>query len=267
MRKKYILPVLLLVIAVVLSACGSQESMTEEEIPTIVIGVDHYKPYSYIDDNGKYTGVDVEIAKETFARMGYKPEFRQITWEKKNDYLASGEIDCVWSCITMTEREDMYTWAGPYLNSYQVVAVRADSGIHTLQDLEDKRFAVQVSSKPDEILLSHENPQIPEVREVYSFATLDEMCACLRKGYCDAIAGHRSALQLFVDTMPDDFYILDESIYHSQLGVAFQKGIHEELAEELTEVLNQMQEDGSMASILKKYGMEADLIWSETDAE
>ena len=59
------------------------------------------------------------------------------------------------------------------------------------------------------------------------------MYACLRKGYCDAIAGHESALRLFMDSMPDEFYMLDESLYESELGVAFEKGTHEELAEEI----------------------------------
>ena len=80
----------------------------------------------------------------------------------------------------MTEREDEYTWAGPYLKSRQVVVVRQESGIKTLQDLAGKRFAVQVSSKPDEILLNHEDPRIPQVDEVYCFSTLDEV---LKRGH------------------------------------------------------------------------------------
>ena len=103
--------------------------------------------------------------------------------------------------------------------------------------------------------------------EVYCFSTLDEVYACLRKGYCDAIAGHESALRLFMDSMPDEFYMLDESLYESELGVAFAKGTHEELAEELTRTLQEMQKDGTTGEILEKYGMSAYRAWSDADAE
>lgn len=35
--------------------------------------------------------------------------------------------------------------------------------------------------------------------------------------------------------------MLDESLYESELGVAFEKGTHEELAEELTRTLQEMK--------------------------
>ena len=38
----------------------------------------------------------------------------------------------------MTDREDEYHWAGPYMRSHQVVAVNEDSDIQTLEDLEGK---------------------------------------------------------------------------------------------------------------------------------
>ena len=201
-----------LVMLITMTGCGKATASTEEKLPQIVVGSDDYKPYYYVDDDGNMAGIDVEMATNAFHRMGYDVVFRKIIWEKKDEYLKNGEIDCLWGSFTMTERENEYTWAGAYFNSRQVVIVRANSGIRTLQDLEGKRFAVQVSSKPDEILLNHEDARIPEVDEIYCFSTLDEVYACLRKGYCDAIAGHESALRLFMDSLPNEFYMLEESL-------------------------------------------------------
>ena len=145
MKKRLLSLVLCVGLVLGLAGCGSSPAAEEDTLPQIIIGSDDYKPYNYVDEDGNAAGIDVELAKEAFGRMGYEPVFRNIVWEKKEEYLADGQIDCLWGSFTMTEREDEYTWAGPYLKSRQVVVVRQESGIKTLQDLAGKRFAVQVS--------------------------------------------------------------------------------------------------------------------------
>ena len=80
---------------------------------------------------GEYKGIDVELAKEAFQRLGYQPKFENIVWEDKDELLADGTIDCLWSSYSMNGREDKYQWAGPYLYSRQMVAVRKESEINT----------------------------------------------------------------------------------------------------------------------------------------
>ena len=53
----------------------------------------------------------------------------------------------------MNGREDKYQWAGPYLYSRQMVAVRKESEINTIQDLEGKRIAVQATTKAEDLFL------------------------------------------------------------------------------------------------------------------
>ena len=54
--------------------------------------------------------------------------------------------------------------------------------------------------------------------------------------------------------------MLEESIYTSELGIAFKKGTHEDVAEDLTETLKEMQDEGITGKIVKKYGLDADEI-------
>lgn len=120
-----------------LTACGGTgtDGSGQEDLPRLVIASDNYEPYSYVGPNGNLIGVDVDLATEACRRLGYAPEFCQIVWENKDAYLSSGQADCLWGSFTMTGREDLYQWAGPYLYSRQMVAVRANSDIHTLADL------------------------------------------------------------------------------------------------------------------------------------
>lgn len=40
--------------------------------------MDPFEPYCYLDSNGQYAGIDVDLATEAFSRLGYKVEFQEI---------------------------------------------------------------------------------------------------------------------------------------------------------------------------------------------
>ena len=244
--------------AVLLSACRTEDKTAVSSEKTIVIGYDPFDPYTYQDVNGDMAGIDVEIARQAFDRLGYEPVFKLINWEDKDIYLADGTVDCLWACFTMTDREDKYQWAGPYMYSRQMVAVRDDSDIYELSGLAGKRIAVQATGKAEMAFLNAADYGLPEVERVFSLSTTDEIYAILRKGYVDAIAGHEGMLGKIVNDGTDTYRMLEESIYASELGVAFEKGTHEELARELTEILEAMKADGSIGQIAEKYGMDAE---------
>ena len=244
--------------AVLLSACRTEDKTAVSSEKTIVIGYDPFDPYTYQDVNGDMAGIDVEIARQAFDRLGYEPVFKLINWEDKDIYLADGTVDCLWACFTMTDREDKYQWAGPYMYSRQMVAVRDDSDIYELSGLAGKRIAVQATGKAEMAFLNAADYGLPEMKRVFSLSTTDEMYAILRKGYVDAIAGHEGMLGKIVNDGTNTYRMLEESIYASELGVAFEKGTHEELARELTEILEAMKADGSIGQIAEKYGMDAE---------
>lgn len=251
----------------ILAGCQTKQEQEKSSLETIKVGIDKFEPYSYLDINGEYAGIDVELATQAFEKLGYEPKFQIISWEDKDDYLADGTIDCIWSCYSMTDREDKYQWAGPYMYSRQVVAVRADSEIYTLADLKDKRIGVQATTKAENLFLHLLDSDLPEVKQVNSFSSTEEIFAVLRKGYVDAIAGHEALIGKLTGDDTGAYRMLEESPYMSEIGVAFYKGTHEKLAEELTAVLEEMKEDGTISAIAEKYGLDPEkTVWGgQTD--
>ena len=206
----------------ILSGCSDKSAVSSDALPVIIIGSDEYEPYNFSDKNGDPAGIDVEIASEAFLRMGYKAQFKNIVWDEKDEMLTTGKVDCLWGCFSMNGREDNYRWVGPYMNSRQAVAVRADSNIYTLSDLSGKRVAVQSSSKPEEIL-SQKSADIPQVSGLYCFVRTEYIFAALRKSYVDAVAGHEYMLRVFINESDNKYRLLDESLLLSKLGIAFAK--------------------------------------------
>lgn len=219
----------------------------------LVIGSDNYPPYNYEDAGGNPTGIDVELATEACRRMGYRAEFVKIEWEEKTKLVESGEIDCIWGCFSVNGRETLYNWTEPYMYSRQIVAVRADSVIHTLADLAGRRVAVQSTTKPEEILLAHTDPRIPAIGELISLPNRELIYPFLAKGYVDAIAAHETAVRQGIKELELDYRILDESLLDVGIGVAFAKDDTRGIAEALSATLAEMRRDGTAEKILGKY--------------
>lgn len=223
------------------------------ELPQIIVGSDDYPPFNYSDENGQPTGIDVDLAKEAFGRMGYRAVFRQINWEEKKEMLDAGEIDCVWGSFSMDGREEEYNWAGPYMVSQQVVAVNESSDIYTLKDLEGKRVAVQSTTKPEEIFGNHEDSRIPNIKDLFSMQNRELIYPFLSKGYVDAVAAHETAILQYMKDYNLQYRILEEPLLTVGLGVAFNKEDKREIAETLTETFKEMRADGSAEKIISNY--------------
>lgn len=236
--------------------CAEQTVVKEqkaESLPVIVVGSDNYPPFNYLNADGDPTGIDVELAKEAFYRMGYEAEFKLINWEDKKELLESGEIDCIWGSFSSDGREDQYLWTEPYLYSRQVVAVRQDSDIQTLADLAGKRVAVQSTTKPEELFLAHTDPRIPRVAEVFSLQDRELIYPYLSKGYADALAAHETAILQCMSDYSLDYRILDEPLLTVGLGVAFARTDQRGLDKELSRTFEEMRADGSLEQIVGRY--------------
>lgn len=253
--------ILLVLLCSFLSGCTQQTPGTAAKAQydkKIVIGVDDYPPFNFPDENGKPTGIDIELAEEAFGRMGYGVRFTRIEWDRKDALLASGDIDCVWSCFSMSGREQKYKWAGPYMVSNQVVAVRNDSNIKHLADLQGKIIAVQSSTKPESMFLDRTDPKIPAIRQLYSVENRDMIYAMLGKGYVDAIAAHATAINQYNKDFTMNYRILPEPLVVTGIGAAFYRNDKRGIAEDLQKTLEEMRKDGTTKKILEKYLNEAD---------
>lgn len=267
MRRKIYYRLASAVLAICLGTCmvvienkTARADEQEADLPHLRIGSSIFNPYFYVDEDGDYAGVDVEIASEACDRMGYKTVFAELIWGEHDTLLDSEIIDCIWCSFTMNGREEKYQWAGPYLYSPEVVVVSADSDIESLEDLNGKSVAMEVDSRPEAYFLNDGEGSSLNVKNVQTYSSLDDAFTSFGKGYADAVAGHKMALEHFTSEKPELYRCLNPAIINARLGVAFRKDDKSGTAEKLSETLDEMNQDGTISRIISKYGFSDDML-------
>lgn len=121
---------------------------------TLKVGLDDsFPPMGYRDENNEIVGFDIDLAKAVCEKLGWGVEFVPIDWNAKEMELNSGNIDCIWNGMTLTEeRKNTMNCSDPYLKNEQVLVVKANAGIETLADLAGKNIALQAGSSAEEAL-------------------------------------------------------------------------------------------------------------------
>lgn len=276
MKKRVVALLLTAVMACAVGGCGSkddgnaegqnaadtqQEQGTgdgENDDSTFVVGFDaEFPPYGYMDDNGEYTGFDLELAQEVCDRNGWTLVKQPIDWDSKDMELSSGSIDCIWNGFTMNGREDDYTFTKPYVDNSIVVAVAADSDIASLEDLAGRVVAVQTDSS-GLAALQGEDATEENVALAASFADLQQIADYntafmnLEAGAVDAVVLDIGVAKYQLSNNPDKYKILDTQVSTEKYAVGFKKG-NTELCDQVEATLEEMAADGTIDQIAEKY--------------
>ena len=281
MKKKWLSILLAAVMtAGILTGCGggsgtdessgddSQASSEGDDLlgdGVFTVGFDaEYPPFGYMNDEGEYVGFDLDLAKAVCDAKGWEFEAKPINWDAKDSELNSGTIDCIWNGFTINGREDDYTWSKPYLNNEQVIVVKADSGIESLDDLAGKAVVVQAASAALDALNSEDNQELTA-----SFGSLTEnpdyntAFMNLESGAADAVAIDIGVANYQLEQREEGAYvILDEPIQSEQYGIGFKKG-NEALRDAVWEEVLKLNDDGTVEKLAEEYGVDTSMLCIE----
>lgn len=243
--------------AFALSGCGnsgsSANNSSSEPAQTLTVGFDaEYPPYGYVADDGSYTGFDLDLAKRVCEIEGWEFKAEAIDWDAKDALLGSGTINCIWNGFTIEGREDDYTFSDPYMKNGQVVVVKADSGIKSLDDLKGKIVLTQKGSAALEVLQGDQKKLADTFKELQTIGDYNNAFMQLESGAVDAVACDLSIAAYQMSAKPDAFVQLDDALSMENYGVGFAKG-DTETAAKVTEALKQMDADGEVEQLCEKY--------------
>ncbi|POH11357.1 amino acid ABC transporter substrate-binding protein [Fructilactobacillus sanfranciscensis] len=124
MKKKLGLLLTIGLSALLLVACGNKSKQADTKTPgTLTIGMEGtYAPYAYRAKDGKLTGFEVELARDTAKRMGLKPKFVTTGWDSLIAGLGSNQYDVIFNDMWVNPaRKKQFRYATPYIYSKSVL--------------------------------------------------------------------------------------------------------------------------------------------------
>lgn len=212
---------------------------------------DKFPPFGY-NNNGNYTGFDIELAKEVSKRNNWTfIPLPIIDWNTKELELNSEEIDCIWSEFTINGREDNYTWSKPYFNNTPVVIVKSNSSINSFKDLKDKPVEIELGTSV--LKKINENASLKgNFNKITEVNTYNDAMIDLNSGLCDAVIADYGIANYMVVEKHSDCKILNETLPDEQYGVGFKKG-NTELRDQVQKTLDEMFKDGTVDKIAQNY--------------
>lgn len=247
------LKVLSLVLAVVLmatafAACGGNK---DENNKLIMATNATFPPYEFVE-GGKIVGIDAEIAQAIADKLGMELVIEDMDFGAIISAVETGKADMGLAGMTVTEdRLKSVNFSESYATGVQVIIVREDSDIKSIDDLEGKMIGVQQDTTGD-IYASMDPAEGGYGKDhVTSYKSGAEAVSALKTGKVDCVIIDNEPAKAFV-AANDGLKIIEEEFAVEDYAIAISKD-NPELLEKVNKALKELKEDGTLDRIVAKY--------------
>ena len=234
-----------LLLSAILVACGGEQADNQtsnqpnnrlslvKQRGKVICGINGEVPgFSFVNENGEYTGLDVDICRAVAAALFDDPtkvEFRKLSAQERFTALQTGEVDLLSRNTTLTLNRDTIVGLdfGPTVfYDGQGIMVTQASNIEQLSDLSGKSICVLSGTTSEQNLTdTMRQAGITEYTPVVS-DDVDALYAAYQQGRCEAVTADRSQLVSRRSLLPDSngHKILDTVISKEPLSPAVASG-------------------------------------------
>ena len=233
---------------------ASNTSDTTEKATLVMATNAAFPPYEF-KEGDSFAGIDVEIAGKIAEKLGMTLEIKDVEFGSIVGGVQTGKFDIGMAGMTVTdERLKSVNFSDSYATGIQVVIVKADSAIKSLDDLKgdgSMKFGVQQDTTGD-IYASDtiENGGYGK-DNVVRYKTGADAVQALKTGKVDAVIIDNEPAKSFVKAN-EGLSILDGSWVEENYAIAIAKE-NTELLEKVNNALKELTADGTVKSIIDKY--------------
>lgn len=225
--------ILLIFMLFLLVGCGKNNN----EI--VMVTEAGFAPYEYYD-SGEIVGVDIDIAKEIAKEMGKKLVIKDVSFDSIINEVKTGKADFGAAGISYSEeRAEEVDFSINYSVSKQIVIVKDNSSITNINDIGNKKIAVQLGSIADTYVTdNYKNADI--IRQKKYLAAIED----LKSDKVDAVVMDELPAKEIINSN-SGLKILDGSLTNDSYGMIVKKG-NSEMLSVINKVLDRLIQEGKI---------------------
>lgn len=212
-----------------------------------------FPPYEMVADDGSFEGIDIEVAGAIAEKLGLELQVDDMGFDAALQAAQTGKSDMVMAGVTVTEeRQAVMDFSNSYANGVQVVIVKEDSPIQTLDDLANANMIGCQMGTTGYIYCSDtvENGGYGE-DHVTPYDDGAAAVQALVNGQIDAVVIDNMPAQEYVAANPG-LRILDTEYANEDYAIGVAKG-NTALLDAINGALEELTNDGTIQSIVDKY--------------
>jgi polar amino acid transport system substrate-binding protein len=228
-----------------------------------------YPPLEYFEtsdvtDPNAAIGFDVDAAKAVAAKLGLDITIRNTGFDALIPDLTAGRCDIVWSGLFISDDRLAVADATPYLATGHVVMVVKGNpeGIDTLDDLCGKTVAIQtgglvetVSGETSKHCTDTGKPAI----QIQGYAKVADEFQQIVLGRVVAIWETDEAVADWMNRNPDKYEVAFVASQDKTYGI-YRRKEHDDIGDAIAAALRALKDDGTLAEIAEKYGLDPDKL-------
>ena len=225
--------ILLIFMLFLLVGCGKNNN----EI--VMVTEAGFAPYEYYD-SGEIVGVDIDIAKEIAKEMGKELVIKDVSFDSIINEVKTGKADFGAAGISYSEeRTEEVDFSINYSVSKQIVIVKDNSSITNINDIGNKKIAVQLGSIADTYVTdNYKNADI--IRQKKYLAAIED----LKSDKVDAVVMDELPAKEIINSN-SGLKILDGSLTNDSYGMIVKKG-NSEMLSVINKVLDRLIQEGKI---------------------
>ncbi|GFM87481.1 cystine transporter subunit [Pseudomonas cichorii] len=232
-------------------AMAGEQLQKIKDSGTLNVGLEGtYPPFSFVDENGKLTGFEVELSEALAKELGVKAKVQPTKWDGILAALESKRLDLVINQVTISdERKKKYDFSQPYtISGLQALTQKKNEDtIKTPQDLAGKKVGVGLGTNYEQWIKTNVPTAIVKTYDDDPTKFQD-----LRVGRIDAILVDRLAALEIAAKTKDAFGVAGAPFSRQESGIALRKG-EPELLDAINKALDKLRADGTLGKLSQKY--------------
>ena len=212
-----------------------------------------FPPYEMTTDAGGFEGIDVEVAGAIAEKLGLELVVDDMGFDAALTAVQTGQSDIAMAGITVNEeRQQVMDFSDSYATGVQVVIVKEDSPIATVDDLSSAEMIGCQKATTGYIYCS-DTPENGGYGEdhVTAFDTGALAVMALVNGQVDAVVIDNEPAKSFV-AENEGLKILDTEFAVEDYAIGFAKG-NTALLDAVNAAMAELKADGTFQSIVDKY--------------